>query len=189
MKRIGILGGTFNPPHQGHLIIAEYVRVELDLEEVWFIPTYKPPHKQEANTDAASRVNMLEKAIEDNSAFHLNGIEIEREGKSYTIETIKYFKQKHPDHEYYFIIGADMVDYLPHWHQIDQLIDQLQFVGVKRTGYQLDSPYPVIPVDAPLIDISSTEIRNRLKDGKSIKYMVPEKVYAYIKENQLYGDK
>jgi|SRR5690625_1331028 len=186
MKRIGILGGTFNPPHLGHLIIAEYVREELGLEEVWFIPTYEPPHKQKAGVDAIQRVEMVERAIENHSSFKLNNIEINRSGKSYTIDTILKLKQKNPNHKYYFIIGGDMVEYLPYWRQIDKLIHHLAFVGVKREGYSLESPYPITKVDVPLIDISSTMVRNRLIDGKSIKYLVPESVYSYIKEYRLY---
>src|SRR5699024_10734487 len=172
--------------HLGHLIIAEYVREELGLEEVWFIPTYEPPHKQNAKIGVNQRVAMLERAIKNHSSFKLNNIEINRFGKSYTIDTILKLKQKNSNHKYYFIIGGDMVEYLPHWKQIDDLIHYLTFVGVKRAGYSLESPYPITKVDVPLIDISSTMVRNRVNDGKSIKYLVPESVYSYIKEYRLY---
>lgn len=186
MKRIGILGGTFNPPHQGHLIMAEYVRVELNLDEVWFIPTYHPPHKQHAHIAAKHRVAMLEEAIQDSKAFKINMIEIDRSGKSYTIDTLTEFKRIYPKYDFYFIIGGDMVDYLPHWKDIDKLVEIVTFVGVNRVGYKLTSPYPFLEVMAPLVDISSTMIRERLNEGKSIKYLVPDSVDSYIKEYRLY---
>lgn len=186
MKRIGILGGTFNPPHLGHLIIAEYVRVELQLDKVWFIPTYHPPHKQKTQINAKQRVAMLEKAISNHPPFKINQMEIERLGQSYTIDTMKALTEIYPTYDFYFMIGGDMVAYLPQWKEIDLLIDYVHFVGINRTGYSLASEYPIIKVDAPLIDISSTMIRNRLSQGKSIKYLVPDAVNSYIKEYRLY---
>jgi len=187
MKSIGILGGTFNPPHIGHLIVAEHVREELNLEEVWFIPTNVPPHKIASEVSVVDRVNMLKQAIKDNSFFKINTIETEHHGKSYTIDTIVELKEQHPDHHYYFIIGADMVEYLPKWYKINELINYVTFVGVTRADYKLNSPYPVLEIDMPLIDISSTKIRERKTAGKSIKYLVPDSVLFYIKEQGLYG--
>lgn len=186
MRRIGILGGTFDPPHIGHLIIAEEARVALKLEEVWFIPTSAPPHK-EASTDAEARVEMTKLAIEDNPYFKVNTIEIERSGKSYTIDTIEILKEENPDAEFYFIIGADMVEYLPHWERIDELVNLIRFVGVKRSGFELISEYDILKVDIPLIEISSTMLRSRLREKRSVKYIVPDAVYSYIKGERLYG--
>ncbi|HEX6593121.1 MAG TPA: nicotinate-nucleotide adenylyltransferase [Bacillota bacterium] len=186
MKRIGILGGTFDPPHIGHLIIAEEVRIALHLQEVWFIPTHEPPHKQQATSDVKDRLQMLEKAIGDHPSFKMNTIEIERSGKSYTIDTMKTLKRLHQDVQFYFIIGADMVEYLPKWYKIEELIELVTFVGVKRSGYELKSKYPVKEVDIPMIDISSTLIRKRLSKGQSVKYLVPDHVISYIKEQRLY---
>ena len=101
---------------------------------------------------------------------------------------MKYLKEKHPDTDYYFIIGGDMVDYLPKWHEIDKLVKLVNFVGVRRPGAQNDSQYPVIWVDVPGVDFSSTDIRDRIKQGRSIRYMVPDKVAEYIKEHQLYHE-
>ncbi|MHA6252180.1 nicotinate-nucleotide adenylyltransferase [Oceanobacillus sp. CAU 1775] len=187
MRKIGILGGTFDPPHLGHLIIAEEVRLALDLEEVWFIPTSIPPHKDSSNTKTNHRIKMTELAIEDNPAFKINTIEINRSGKSYTIDTIKELNKQYPNCEFYFIIGGDMVDYLPHWVDIEELVKLVRFVGVKRTGYSLESPYEIIKVEIPLIDISSTKLRDRLLDGGSIKYFTPNEVYDYIRREHLYG--
>ncbi|PAV28993.1 nicotinic acid mononucleotide adenylyltransferase [Virgibacillus profundi] len=189
MKRVGILGGTFDPPHLGHLIIAEEVRLALNLEEVWFIPSFTPPHKDEARTSAAHRMNMLQMAIKNNSSFQMNTIEIERLGKSYTFDTMKALRNEFPENDFHFIIGADMVEYLPHWNKIDELIKLVQFVGVGRPGYQLNTPYPITKVEIPMIEISSTSIRNRLANKETVNYLIPEDVYAYIKEKQLYENK
>lgn len=188
-KRIGILGGTFNPPHLGHLFIAEEVRIALQLEEIWFIPTYTPPHKDEYQIDAIDRRNMVDIAISDNKYFKLNTLELERKGKSYTIETVRTLKEEYNNYDFHFIIGADMVEFLPHWYKVDELIGLIPFIGVKRYGYQLETPYPILEVDIPMMDISSTEIRERVKNGLSVKYMVPKDVYRYIREKGLYENR
>src|SRR5690625_2398237 len=156
MKRVGILGGTFDPPHLGHLIIAEEVRQALELDEVWFIPSYTPPHKDDAKASPEDRVRMVELAIKSNPDFKVNTIELERRGNSYTFDTITLLKDIHPSVGFYFIIGADMVEYLPKWHKIDELIRLVHFVGVKRSGYKLVSAFPIANIDVPIIEISST---------------------------------
>ncbi|MDX5476011.1 MAG: nicotinate-nucleotide adenylyltransferase [Bacillaceae bacterium] len=187
MRKIGILGGTFDPPHIGHLIIANEVMHSLSLDEIWFIPNRIPPHKlNKSITETSSRVEMIQLAIEDNEQFHLNTLELERSGPSYTYDTIVTLKELHPTYEFFFIIGADMVEYLPKWHRIDELVGLIQFVGVKRAGYQVHTTYPVIEVEIPQVDISSTLIRKKIKDGLSFRYLVPEKVQIYIEENNLY---
>lgn len=189
MKRVGILGGTFDPPHLGHLIIAEEVRLALNLEEVWFMPSQEPPHKNKAFIRAEERVEMVKKAIECNPFFKLNTIEVDRLGKSYTVDTLNILKEKHPDVTFYFIIGGDMVEYLPKWRKIDELKKIVTFVGVKRVGFKLDTPYPVELVDIPYIEISSTMVRERINHDRPVTYLVPEPVTRYIKEKRLYEDK
>ncbi|TMN21020.1 nicotinate-nucleotide adenylyltransferase [Lentibacillus cibarius] len=189
MKHVGILGGTFDPPHIGHLIVAEEVRVALELDEVWLMPSSEPPHKQTAAANGEQRVKMAKNAIIGNHYFKVNTIEMSRSGKSYTYDTIKLLMDEHPDISFYFIIGADMVEYLPHWKQIDELMEMIQFVGVKRKGFRLESDYPIIEIDIPLIDISSTDVKKRLASGRSIKYLVPESVETFIKENHLYEER
>ncbi|MFB4166541.1 nicotinate-nucleotide adenylyltransferase [Virgibacillus sp. JSM 102003] len=186
MKSIGILGGTFDPPHLGHLIIAEEVRMALKLDEVWFIPSQEPPHKEKAYIGAPHRVEMVNRAIDSNPSFKLNTIEVSRSGKSFTFDTMKLLTNENPDVKFYFIIGADMVEYLPKWNHINDLVDMVKFVGVKRQGYKLNSKFPIIEVDIPLIEISSTNIKERLNNNMTIKYMVPEAVENYIKGKQLY---
>lgn len=189
MKHVGILGGTFDPPHLGHLIIAEEVRLALNLAEVWFMPSQEPPHKNKALSSAQDRMEMVKKAIECNPYFKLNTIELDRLGKSYTIDTLNILMEKHPDTKFYFIIGGDMVEYLPKWRKIDELIKMITFAGVKRVGFKLDTPYPVKLLDIPYIEISSTMIRERIEHQDSITYLVPEPVKQYIEEKRLYEDR
>lgn len=188
-KRIGILGGTFNPPHLGHLIIADQVMDQLGLDRVLFMPDANPPHvDRKFAIDAEERVKMVCQSIEGNPDFGLDLTEIHRGGISYTYDTMVELKKKHPENEYYFIIGGDMVAYLPKWHKIDELMKLVQFVGVRREHSPLTSQYPVLWVDVPVIDISSTKIRDRVKHGQSIRYMVTDPVADFIKERQLYRD-
>lgn len=188
-KRIGILGGTFNPPHIGHLIIADQVRDQLDLEKILFLPSANPPHTSDKKTiDAHYRVKMVEKTIQENSDFELDLTEIKRGGKSYTFDTIKELREKQSDVDYYFIIGADMVEDLPTWHKIDELVQIVQFVAVNRPSYSLDTPYPVIRVDVPRIEISSTELRKKVSNRCSVKYLMSDETIEYIEREGLYKD-
>ncbi|WP_082233769.1 nicotinate-nucleotide adenylyltransferase [Halobacillus massiliensis] len=188
MKRIGILGGTFDPPHIGHLLMAEHVYEQMELDEIWFIPSHIPPHKQQASVSSIDRLQMVKEAIKSNPHFHLNSIEIEREGKSYTYDTIKALIEQYPDHSFSFIIGGDMIQYLSKWHKIDELARLVQFIGVGREGYEPDDrQYNVKMAVLPRIDISSSMIRDRAANGQSIRYFVTDDVFNYIKENALYG--
>ncbi|GAB4073376.1 nicotinate-nucleotide adenylyltransferase [Barrientosiimonas marina] len=186
MKSIGILGGTFDPPHIGHLIIANDVCHAQQLDEVWFMPSYEPPHKESAAADTMDRVAMLERVTADNPLFKVETTEVNRLGKSFTFDTMKWLQEAHPDTSFYFIIGADMVENLPRWRHIEQLLEMVTFVGVNRKGYTINSHYAIRTMDVPLMEISSTAIKNRVRSEKTIKYMVPESVETYIKENRLY---
>lgn len=186
-EKIGLLGGTFNPPHLGHLILAEQVGQQLGLDRVLFLPTNIPPHKEvEDLPSKEDRKNMVEKAIENNPLFGFDDVDLEREGKSYTYETMKRLYEKYPNAEFYFIIGGDMVETLPKWHKIEELRSMVQFVGVKRPGYATETNYPIIWVDTPATDISSTVIRKKIKEGCSVKYLVPERTLDYIEQKRLY---
>lgn len=186
-QRIGILGGTFNPIHHGHLLMADQVLDKLKLDEIWFMPNKKPPHAQAKDTlDDAYRVDMIELAIQDHPHFRLEDIELQREGKSYTVDTMEILTALYPNNEFYFIIGADMIENLPKWHRIDDLIKKVHFVGVGRQGYNNDASYPLIFVDAEGMTVSSTSIRKAVQNEASIRYLVPEPVRTYIKEKGLY---
>ncbi len=187
MKKIGILGGTFDPPHNGHLLIANEVLDVLSLDEVWFMPNQEPPHKLKSNgASTQNRIEMLELAIDGHPNFQIEKIELERTGRSYTIDTMKLVKERYPSDEFYFIIGADMVEYLPKWNKIDELVKMVQFVGVNRPDYLEESPYPIINVTVPEIGVSSKLVRNRIKEERTIRYLVPDLVRTYIEENMLY---
>src|SRR5699024_7048404 len=140
-----------------------------------------------AYSSVGHRLNMLELSLRDNPYFSINEIETKRHEKSYTVDTMEELTKQEPDSRFHFIIGADMVEYLPHWKDIDRIVELVTFIGVKRAGYKLQSKYPVKEVEVPMIDISSTLIRSKIKRKQSVKYLLPDKVGSYIKEHRLYG--
>lgn len=188
--RIGIMGGTFNPPHIGHLLMAEQVGHQLDLDEVWFMPTAKPPHAPGKKTIASQhRLQMVQKAIAGNPMFKLQPYEVNRGGKNYTIDTMRHFVKEFPETDFYFIIGTDSANDLETWREIDELNQLVQFIGVRRPGEPpYTGKYSILWVDSPLVDLSSTEIRLRVFLEQSIKYQVPSSVEEYILKHQLYRE-
>jgi nicotinate-nucleotide adenylyltransferase len=185
--KIGILGGTFNPIHFGHLHLAERVREKLSLDKVIFIPANIPPHKD--NTDIAApknRLKMIKLAILDNPCFLVSDIEIKREGVSYTIDTLKILRKKFKNAELFFIIGSDEVRGLNSWKDIENIKEIVQFVVAKRPGYSLNNLNDFIQIEIEEMDISGYQIRKRIREDKSIRYLVPEKVRRYILKRKLY---
>lgn len=186
-KQIGILGGNFNPIHNAHLIVADQVRQQLGLDKVFLIPEYLPPHVDTKSTiDEKHRLEMVKRAIDSAEGLDVETLELERKGVSYTYDTMKLLVEKNPDVDYYFIIGADMVDYLPKWHKIDELVKMVQFVGVQRPKYKAGTSYPLIWVDVPLMDISSSMIRQFIKSKRQPNYLLPKAVLEYINKEGLY---
>jgi len=187
VKKVGILGGTFDPPHIGHLIIANEVLHAKNLDEIWFMPNQEPPHKiKSGDVTNIQRVEMLQLSIEAHSAFRIETMELDREGKSYTYDTMTLLNEAHPNIDFYFIIGADMVEYLPEWYKIEKLMQIVKFISVNRPKYHLETDYPVQYVKVPDINISSSLIRERVKDGETISFLVRDEVKRYIEENRLY---
>ncbi|PEB43237.1 nicotinate-nucleotide adenylyltransferase [Bacillus pseudomycoides] len=187
MKKIGIIGGTFDPPHYGHLLIANEVYDALALDEIWFLPNQIPPHKQDRSiTSVENRLNMLELAIEQEEYFSVCLEELRREGPSYTYDTMLQLTKKHPDAQFHFIIGGDMVEYLPKWYNIEKLLQLVTFVGVARPRYTLNTPYEIVTVEIPEFAVSSSLLRERYKEKKTCKYLLPEQVQVYIERNGLY---
>ncbi|MDF2814309.1 MAG: nicotinate-nucleotide adenylyltransferase [Paenibacillus sp.] len=192
--KIGIMGGTFDPIHIGHLLAAERAREEAGLDEVWFMPAYTPPHKPNPPKAAPEqRLEMLKLAIADHPHFRAEDMEMVREGTSYTVDTVDQLCRRHPNVRFCYIIGADMVQYLPHWVRIEDILQKISFIGLQRPGYSIDMSHlpdfihrgvQVAPM--PQIELSSTDIRKRCLSGRSVRYMVHEAVYAYIKERRLY---
>ena len=188
-KQIGILGGNFNHVHNAHLVVADQVRQQLCLDKVLLMPEYAPPHLDKKETiDEKHRLRMLELAIEGVEGLDIETIELERKGISYTYDTMKLLIEENPDVDYYFIIGADMVDYLPKWYKIDELIKMVQFVGVQRPKYKAGTSYPVIWVDVPMMDISSSLIRHHFETGCRPNFLTPPAVIDYIEKEGLYRD-
>lgn len=186
-RQIGILGGNFNPVHNAHLVAADQVRQQLGLDQVLLMPEYEPPHVDKKTTiDEKHRLKMLELAVEGTAGLGIETIELERKGISYTYDTMKLLTEAHPEVDYYFIIGADMVDYLPKWYRIDELTQLVQFVGVQRPRYKAGTSYPIIWVDVPLLDISSSMIRDFIAKGRLPNYLLPQSVLDYIKKEELY---
>lgn len=186
-KQIGILGGNFNPIHNAHLIVADQVRQQLGLDKVFLMPEYLPPHVDTKSTiDEKHRLEMVKLAIDSVEGLDVETLELERKGVSYTYDTMKLLIEKNPDVDYYFIIGADMVDYLPKWHKIDELVKMVQFVGVQRLKYKAGTSYPLIWVDVPLMDISSSMIRQFIKSKRQPNYLLPKAVLEYINKEGLY---
>lgn len=186
-KQVGILGGNFNPVHNAHLVVADQVRQQLGLDKVLLMPEYLPPHVDAKGTIAEHhRLKMLELAIEGIEGLEIETIELERKGISYTYDTMLLLNERDPDTDYYFIIGADMVDYLPKWHRIDELVEIVQFVGVQRPRYKAGTSYPVIWVDVPLMDISSSMVRDFVAKSRTPNFMLPKPVLDYIKKEGLY---
>ena len=186
-KQIGILGGNFNPVHNAHLVVADQVRQQLGLDQVLLMPEYEPPHVDKKETiDEKHRLKMLELAIEGIEGLGIEPIELERKGISYSYDTMKLLTEQHPDTDYYFIIGADMVDYLPKWYRIDELVELVQFVGVQQPRYKAGTSYPVIWVDVPLMDISSSMVRDFLAQGRTPNFLLPQPVLDYIEKEELY---
>lgn len=200
VTKIGILGGTFNPIHNGHLIMAEEIRETFKLDKILFIPSGTPPHKSgDEVIDKEHRVNMVLEAIKDNKFFEKSRIEVERKGYTYTIDTLKELKaSQKEDVLLYYIIGADVLYDLLNWKDYQLVLKECKFIAALRPGNESDKferhvKYLKTNFEAkiskgyiPLIDISSTEIRKRVKEGRTIKYLVPESVENYIKKNKLY---
>ena len=188
--KIGLLGGTFDPIHLGHLIIAEWIKEELDLNKIIFIPTNQPPHKINVEiSEIKARWEMVEMAIRDNPDFEISDIEIKEKSISYSVDTIKKFAKNND--EIYFIIGEDSLRDFPKWKNPDKIVEISYVVVAKRRTEnnnieKYDYLNNVIFCDSPEISISSTVIRNRIKTGKSVGYLLHPAVEEYIKKNNIY---
>jgi len=190
--RLGLFGGTFDPIHMGHLILAETIRSDFPLDRIFFIPAAVPPHKQRRRISSSeARVEMLTLALEDHPYFDISMAELEIGGVCYTIDTVRHFLDQYNRDTLYLIIGGDSLGDLLTWKKPYELLDLIQVLVVHRPGYPLDDIEQDIRkrisfISMPLIDISSTTLRERIKSDQSIRYRVPEKVEAYIREKGLY---
>ncbi len=188
-QRIGILGGTFNPVHVGHLLIAQDALEQAGLDQVIFIPSAKPPHK--AAPDLASprqRWHMLQLALAGNPRFTADDVELRRGGKSYSIDTVVELQRRQPRAEFFFIIGSDSVQELHRWKEADRLVRLCRFIVLARPGFRVTGPLArrCKVVTGHLCEIASREIRQRVRRGESIRYLVPDAVFRYIHARKLY---
>ncbi len=182
--KIGLFGGSFNPVHNAHLIMAEWVRDEFSLDKIILIPNYRSPLKSDYHgVSATDRLNMLKLATEGNNNFEISEYELNKEGVSYSIDTIKHFLND--ENEYYFIIGGDSLRSIEKWKDYKDIFRLVKIICVDRDVISSRND-KVLFSSMPLIDISSTVIRDRISKGKSIKYLVPDKVADYIHKEKLY---
>lgn len=199
--KIGLMGGSFDPIHNGHLVLAEQVRTRFQMDKILFIPTGNPPHK-EATASKADRYEMTQLAIEDNEFFEISRIELDQDHKSYAIDTVKRMREMYGENtEVFFITGADAIIDLPTWKDVDELLKLCKFIGSTRPGIgetelsaQIDAlvkdyKADITITEVPALAISSTDIRRRVKYNLSIKYLLPAKTEAYIYEHHLYSDR
>jgi nicotinate-nucleotide adenylyltransferase len=186
LKRIGIFGGTFDPVHHAHLILAREAREAMDLEAVIFVPAAVSPHKSgQQITSNNIRLKMLLAALEGEPGFHCDEIEIQRPPPSYAVETIAAMRGQQPTAEFFYLIGEDNVDRLSTWHRFNDLKQMVQFVVLSRSGRVSEHDYPTV---VRQVDISATDIRNRVASGRSIRYLVPAKIEQIIYDRQLYRE-
>jgi nicotinate-nucleotide adenylyltransferase len=201
-RRLGIMGGTFDPIHYGHLVAAETARSELALDNVLFIPTGIPPHKiNRVVTEANLRFEMVEMSIKNNENFKVSRLEIEREGPTYTIDTLRTLSGLFPGTELYFITGTDALRELLTWREPEEIIRLAKIIGASRPGYNSRSLLETIyrkysftkerisHLEVPALAISSTDIRARVLNRKSIRYLLPDEVRLFIEKNKLYQNK
>ena len=210
MRRIGVLGGTFDPPHLGHLRAAEVVKDALRLDKVLFVPASTPPHKASPPvTEAEHRVSMLERALSGEPFFEVSRLELDRGGRSYTIDTLEAFAAGSKDSRFFFVTGTDAFSEIRTWKSWKQLLDSHWFVVHERPGFPIEDVQDVLPegtdsrvlaeselepgteprvlfLRRPMLQVSSTEIRRSVRENRSIRFLVPDAVAAYIRENRLY---
>lgn len=200
MKRIGIMGGTFDPVHNGHLLLGKQAYEEYELDEIWYMPSHIPPHKKDhAITDGKDRIAMLKLALKDIPYCSVSEFEMKRDGNTYTAQTLELLKQEYPHHKFYFIIGADSLFQLEHWYHPEKVMALTTLLVSGRTYenaactlkeqilYLAEKYQANIQIlHNKEFDVSSAELRNDISEGRAVSELIPEAVEAYIKEHGLY---
>ncbi len=193
-QRKGILGGTFNPPHLAHLIVAQAVHEALELDQVLLVPTARHPFKGDSAASPKDRAAMTELAVAGDPTLVADRIEVARGGTSYTVDTLRALREREPKTAWHLVIGRDILAELADWREVETLPELAEIVVTTRGPHAIDSPAPRLPfggdctfVPVPSLEISSTEIRRRVAAGQSIRYWVPAGVEAYIREHELYA--
>lgn len=201
--RLGIFGGSFDPVHLGHLVLAESCREQCQLDQVRFLPTGQAPHKQNDNVISGKhRIEMLRLATAGHEAFMVDPLEVERGGTTYTFETLEYFRETMPEAERFFLVGADMLNDLPNWRNVAEVCELAVFVSVRRAGEPEPDFTPLEniatperieqfrqhQVEMPELGLSSTVIRRRIAENLSVRYRIPRAVEEYIVAHGLYRE-
>ncbi|MFB9909277.1 nicotinate-nucleotide adenylyltransferase [Allokutzneria oryzae] len=191
-RRIGVMGGTFDPVHHGHLVAASEVQARFELDEVIFVPTGNPWQKcHTVVSPAEDRYLMTVVATASNPRFSVSRVDIDRSGTTYTIDTLTDLRTQYPDDQLFFITGADALEQILSWHRADELFRLAHFIGVTRPGYRLDGNHlprgSVSLVEVPAMAISSTNCRKRVREGLPVWYLVPDGVVQYISKRELYS--
>lgn len=197
MRRIGIMGGTFDPPHIGHLVLAEYAAHGLHMESLLFVPAADPPHKRDdTRTRIEDRLAMVECAIAGNPRFVLSRVDVDRPGPHYTVDMVKIIQAEYPDAELFFVMGGDSLYDLPQWDRPQELIRLCRLAVMARPDFQVppDMHESVLPglaqrvemIESPMLGFSSTDVVARMLAGKTVRYIVPQPVLEYIVEHKLY---
>jgi nicotinate-nucleotide adenylyltransferase len=192
-RRIGVMGGTFDPVHHGHLVAASEVASRFALDEVVFVPTGEPWQKSSREVSPAEdRYLMTVIATASNPRFTVSRVDIDRKGPTYTVDTLTDIHDAYPDSQLFFITGADALEQILSWHEVDRLFEYAHFIGVTRPGYRLDGEHlprgAVTLVEVPAMAISSTDCRARVASGEPVWYLVPDGVVQYISKRHLYRD-
>jgi nicotinate-nucleotide adenylyltransferase len=200
-QRIGVFGGTFDPVHLGHLIMAEQCREQAKLDQVWFVPAARPPHKLDRTLTAfAQRVEMLALAVAGAPAFRIDELEKDRPGPSYTADTLEELHHRNPEAEFALLLGSDCLPDLAHWKEPGRVVSMAELLVFPRPSWPLldveqvrqalhldaDSPLRMQTLNVPLIHIASRDLRQRVAENRSIRFMVPRAVECYIQEKRLY---
>lgn len=192
--RLGLFGGTFDPPHIGHLVVAQDAAEVLELDRLLLVPARIPPHKTDrVLTPAHHRLEMTQAAAEGNEWMRVSGVELDREGPSFTVDTLQHFQSRRPDAELFFLMGEDQLREIHLWHEAERLPRLARIVVMSRDGVEPGDPGPEMEIEyervsVTRIDVSSSQIRRRLREGRSIRYLVPAPVRRIIERHRLYGD-
>jgi nicotinate-nucleotide adenylyltransferase len=193
VNRIGLLGGTFDPPHVAHLVLAEVARRELSLDELWFVPARMPPHKPAARVSPpAVRLQLLRRALAGLDGFRIEPIELSRRGPSYTVDTLETLHARRPGVEWWLVLGADMLADLPRWRRPARVLELAGIAAAPRPGARMAWPR-ALPrarfqaLDAPCLELSSSDLRARVARGASIRFLVPEGVERLVRARRLYA--
>lgn len=188
---IGFFSGSFNPIHVGHLILANYIVEYTEIDEVWFVVSPQNPMKSEDElSDERVRLRMVEIALEKYTKLKVCDIELSMPKPSYTIDTLNALQEKHPEHNFSLIIGADNWDYFENWKEHDKILENFQLIVYPRLGYRISIPNKlktkIEALDSPIIEVSSTFIRDGIAEGRDMRSLLPDNVYEYIITNKLY---